>query len=281
MQIRGTETNKQNTDFSRTQRFWPSLFTAICTTLCLLPTPVRADIAVTLPALAGIVSMLDNQAHVFCLLPGNADPHHFQLTARTIERLRQARLLIRTSSSDAGWNLHPTVPSLDLWPDTSHGWLRPLKVHDILPLLANQLQKIHPERKLLIGHALKHALKTCDRLQLAWKNRLTSYRKTGFIMQHPAWQGLMDDLDIPVWMVLEKFQHGHELGPKRLERAMHLLSSRPGIRLLGDTRHSNRALFWLAQHGKVPEPTLLDAVGNCSIGWKEMMQKNMAWLKPL
>ncbi len=247
--------------------------------LC-LPASAFAEIAVTLPPLAGLVTMLDKEAEVFCLLPENADPHHFSLTPRQIDRLQKADLLIRSSRDDGGWQLRTPAPSIDLWPDIDHAWLRPEKVRDILPALAEQLQRLHPKRRERIGLALEKALETCRHIQQDWREALAPLRSKGVIMQHPAWRGLAGDMGIPVWMVLESHRHGHEMGPKKLERATQILKAHPGIRLWGDMRHSNRALNWLAKHGKTEKPVLLDPLGDCGTSWSQLMQQNIARLSP-
>jgi len=42
----------------------------------------QAAIVTTLPPLAGLVSMLDTKAEVYCLLPPGADAHNFQLAPK-------------------------------------------------------------------------------------------------------------------------------------------------------------------------------------------------------
>jgi len=248
--------------------------------LVCLPTLARAEIAVTLPPLAGLVTMLDPDAEVFCLLPGNADPHHFTLTPRQAARLQRAELLIRASWDDGSWHLFTPAPTLDLWPRTDHGWLQPTKVMRMLPILATRLQHLYPKRRGTIGRALKRALLTCRQIQHAWRQKLATLRTDGIIMQHPAWRGIAEEAGVPVHMVMESTKHGHEMGPKRLERALRLLHTHPGIRLWGDIRHNNRALFWLARHSTARPPVLLDPLGSCDTGWPQLMRQNIARLQP-
>ncbi len=247
--------------------------------LC-LPVTVHAEIAVTLPPLAGLVTMLDRKAEVFCLLPKNADPHHFSLTPRLTGRMQKADLLIRSSRDDSGWQLRTPAPALDLWPETDHAWLRPEKVMHVLPELARRLQLLHPDRREKISQALKAALNTCKVIQHAWQKALAPLKTNGIIMQHPAWYGLADDMDIHVWMVMESHRHGHEMGPKKLEQALQILRAHPEIHLWGDIRHSNRALNWLAGHSNAEKPVLLDPLGDCGTNWGQLMQQNIARLRP-
>ena len=249
---------------------------------CLLCQPVvaYAEITVTLPPLAGLVTMLDKDARVSCLLPENADPHHFSLTPRQASRMQKADLLIRASRDDGGWKLHTSAPILDLWPDVDHAWLQPEKVIHALPKLAKHLQLLHPERHESIAQALKDALKTSRKIQQDWQEALAPVKSKGIIMQHPAWHSLAENMGIPVWMVMESHRHGQEMGPKKLEQAMQLLKMHPGVQLWGNKRHSNRALNWLAKHGSSQTPVLLDPLGDCNTGWSQLMQQNISRLKP-
>ena len=248
--------------------------------LVCLPVAAYAEIAVTLPPLAGLVTMLDKEAEVLCLLPENADPHHFSLTPRQVDRMQKADLMIRSSRDDGGWRLRTPAPAFDLWPDIDHAWLQPEKVAQALPGLAKQLQLLHPERSEHIAQALKGALKTSRKIQQDWQEALASVKSKGIIMQHPAWRSLAEGMGIPVWMVMESHRHGNEMGPKKLEQAMQLLKAHPGVQLWGNMRHSNRALNWLAKHGNTQAPVLLDPLGNCSTGWSQLMQQNISRLKP-
>ena len=80
-------------------------------------------------------------------------------------------------------------------------------------------------------------------------------------------------------MVMESEKHGHEMGPKKLERALRLLRAQPDIRLWGDIRHNNRALRWLARHAPARKPVLLDPLGRCGMAWPRLMRRNIARLR--
>ncbi len=239
---------------------------------------VAAEITVTLPPLAGLVRMLDKQADVACLLPAGADPHHFQLTPRKIEALRKSRLLIRAAFDDGGWPLPAShANTLALWPDIAHGWLNPESVRAVLPLIAAELTKLHPEHADAIATALKHAVAQTEKTEQAWHVALDGLKKSGVLMQHPAWQGLMQQIGVPVLAVLESAQHGHEFGPHKLEHALATLNQHPDAWLLGDSGHSNRALDWLAQHAdQPPHRVTLNALGSCGMAWSTLMQQNIS-----
>jgi len=249
----------------------------------LLLTPVAvsaAEITVTLPPLAGLVAMLDKQAEVTCLLPAGADPHQFQLTPRKIEAMRQSKLLIRAGMDDGGWPLPPHhARSLNIWPDIAHGWLNPASVGAALPKIAEALTALQPEKSAAIATALKDALAQTVKAEQSWHAALTALKISGVLMQHPAWQGLMQAMDVPVLAVLESTHHGHEHGPHKLEHALAMLNQHPDAWLLADNRHSNRAMDWLAQHAaKTPHRITLDALGACGLPWPDLMQQNIARL---
>lgn len=248
--------------------------------LLYLPVTAYAEIAVTLPPLAGLVTMLDKDARVFCLLPENADAHHYSLTPRQVARMKKADLLIRSSRDDGGWQLRTQTPALDLWPETDHAWLHPGKVMHALPALAKRLQLLHPERREKISTALKAGLETCRKMKHAWRKALSPLKENGIIMQHPAWRGLAKDMGVHVWMVMESHLHGHEMGPKKLEQAWQIVRTHPEIQLWGDIRHNNRALNWLTEHSHIETPVLLDSLGNCGTTWSQLMQQNIARLSP-
>ena len=244
----------------------------------LLPTSVAAaEISVTLPPLAGLVMMLDKHADVMCLLPAGADPHHFQLTPRKIEAMEKSSLLIRASFDDRGWPLPAShANTLPLWPGVAHGWLNPESVRIALPLIAAKLTRLHPEHADAIATSLKHALAQTEKTQKSWRLVLATLKKSGVLMQHPAWQGLMKSMGVPVLAVLESAQHGHEHGPHKLEHALSTLNQHHDAWLLADSAHSNRALDWLAQHASKPVRRItLNALGSCGMPWTELMQQNI------
>jgi len=246
--------------------------------LLLIPLPASAaDITVTLPPLAGLVIMLDKQADVACLLPAGADPHHFQLTPRKIEALRKSRLLIRASFDDGGWPLPAShANTLSLWPGIAHGWLNPVSVRAALPLIAAELIRLHPEHADAIATSLKHAVAQTAEIEQAWHVALDGLKKSGVLMQHPAWQGVMQSMDVPVLAVLESAQHGHEYGPHKLEHALATLNQHPDAWLLAASGHSNRALDWLEQHADHPlQRVTLNALGTCGMPWPALMQQNI------
>jgi len=249
--------------------------------LLFVPCSVSANgIAVTLPPLAGLVSMLDKSTPVLCLLPAGADPHHFQLTPRKIEALKRTDLLIRASFDDGGWPLPPSHSrTMDIWPGTAHGWLDPKTVRAALPVIAEALAGLHPDRKHAISAALQIALEQTYVIEQSWQAALSSAKISGVLMQHPAWQGLMQSVGVPVFAVLESAHHGHEYGPHKLEHALNILNSHADAWLLADRSHSNRALDWLARHAAHQHRRIrLDALGVCGLPWPQLMRQNIAQL---
>lgn len=241
-----------------------------------------AEIAVTLPPLAGLVAMLDREAEVLCLLRPGSDPHHFQLQPRTIESLRRSRLLIRALRDDRSWPLPPVhANTLLLWPDVDHGWLSPAAVRQALPEIAGALAGLHPERAEAIAAALEQAMVQVDAMAAAWRKALEPVRRSGVIMHHPAWQRLLREMDVPVLTVLESGQHGHEHGPLELDEALAALERHPDAWLLGNEGHSRRALEWLERHAEpTPRHITLDPLGSCDTTWPEFMQSNLQKIAP-
>ncbi len=103
---------------------------------------------------------------------------------------------------------------------------------------------------------------------------MISLRSSGSIMQHPSWRESVEYFDIPVMLVLESSNHGHEHGPRHLEKALKILEEHPDITLIGDVRHSNRSLEWLANQS-ARKVLYLDALGNCGDSWEALMQNNI------
>ena len=243
---------------------------------------LSSEIAITLPPLAGLVAMLDDQAESFCLLPAGADPHHFQLQPRTIESLSQSRLLIRASFDDGVWPLPAShANTLDLWPDMDHGWLSPTAARKALPRIADALIALYPKRAESIRLRLKQALVQTFFIESDWQAALRPVKKPGVMMQHPAWQRLMNEMNIPVLAVLESGRHGHQHGPHLLEDALEKLKKHPDAWLVADIGHSQRALDWLALHAKpTPHRITLDAMGQCGASWVELMRTNLNRIRP-
>jgi ABC-type Zn uptake system ZnuABC Zn-binding protein ZnuA len=259
------------------------LYTLVCFLAFINPKQVSsAEIAVTLPPLAGLVAMLDDQAKSFCLLPGGADPHHFQLQPRSIESLSRSRLLIRASFDDGGWPLPASHENtLDLWPDRDHGWLSPTAVREALPIIAAALSSLYPKRSDDIALRLKQALVQTFFIESDWQTTLMPVKQSGVMMQHPAWQRLMNAMNIPVLAVLESGRHGHQHGPHLLEDALEKLNKHPDAWLVADIGHSQRTLDWLALHAKsAPRRITLDAVGQCGTSWIELMRDNLNRIRP-
>ncbi len=253
-----------------------------------------ADIITTLPPMAGLVYWLKPDADVLCLLPANADPHHFQLSPRQVESLQQIKLLVRSSQDDGHWaSLKNQAHVFDLWPRiehansheqhiANHAWLNPHAIQAVLPKLAAQLQTMYPEDKQAIQKNLALALTKSEQLWQAWlqTSQSTGLNKHGVIMQHPSWTNLFQALRIPIFNSLESEQHGHEYGPRKLESALQQLQQHPNIRLIADSNHSNRALQWLQSHHKSSMITTLDALGSCGESWIHLMQRNLDALQP-
>ncbi|GAV19945.1 zinc transport system substrate-binding protein [Mariprofundus micogutta] len=239
-----------------------------------------AEIAVTLPPLAGLVKMLDAQTDVMCLLPAGADPHRFQLQPRTIEKLARSRLLLRSSFDDGGWPLPPNHKNiLDLWSNKDHGWVSPKEVRAVLPAIAEAMSKLHPEQINAINSNLSKAIAITHVIEKQWELALVPVKTSGVIMQHPSWRRLMNDMQVPILNILESGHHGHEHGPHALDDSLHMLEDHPGAWLISDSGHNNRALDWLKQHSvQTPDHIKLDALADCDTNWENLMLQNLQQL---
>ena len=246
-----------------------------------------SEIIATTPPLAGVVKMLIRDGESTCLLPPGSDPHHFQLSPRQIEKLNHSKLLVRSSKDDHGWiKFSPQSPVIDLWPDQDHAWLNPQRIEKILPLLAEKLATSIPEKGGEIMAGLKQAKADVTSLQQALEMALKELKRDGIIMQHPSWRGLFEAFGIPILLTLESQHHGHELGPHHLEEALTILKQHPNALLVGDVRHSNRSLEWLADHADNDHADnkkilYLDALGSCGDSWPTLMQDNIDRIKAL
>lgn len=237
-----------------------------------------AGIVTTLPPLAGLVLMLDGKAEVHCLLPPGADAHDFQVTPRQAQSLREADLLIRASFDDRHWSgVQLQERTLDLWPTRSHAWLSAKDVRSKLPELAQALQRLYPQRSAQIQAALGRALDLCDTMDGLWDKALAPWRSAGVIMQHNAWQSMLQEHGVPVWSVLENGHHGESIAPHRLEDALNLLHAHPSALLWGNQRHAGKALQWLQEHSDGADTPLLnfDPLGDCGMRWPQLMQRNL------
>lgn len=267
-------------DIARFLRFSTRFIVAVFAIFALSLQARAADVAVTLPPLAGLVSVLDPSVTSLCLLKRGADPHHFQLSPHNLEALQQSRLLVRSSMDDGGWPLPPSHDNtLDLWPQTSHGWLSPKQVKAILPTLSMALIRLNPDHEASIRENLAISLRRTDLLARKWKKVLQG--TPAVIMQHPSWLPMMQELDIPVLAILESEKHGHETGPHHLEEALAALNKHPATLLLADLAHSPRPLNWLARHAiKPPRQITLDPLGSCGEPWDRLMQQNLERFRP-
>lgn len=248
----------------------------------LMPTLSRAEVAVTLPPLGGLIRMLDPQAEITVLLPPTADPHHFQMPPKTTETLQKATLLVRASRDDAGWSGLETVGNtLDLWPHTSHAWTSPALVRASLPRLAAALERAYPSQAASIRAHLPQAIAETRHIQAAWVAALAPYRKDGVIMQHPSWQPMCEQAGVPVRVVLETDRHGQEFGPRDLDHALQVIDAHPSVLLIFEQRHDNRGLDWIVAHSRHPlRQVTLDALGTDTMRWDQLMQDNLKRLQP-
>jgi len=250
--------------------------TVLFTLLFLSANAIAAEIITTLPPLAGLVRMLDPDAETSCLLKAGSDPHHFQLTPQQVENVGKASLLVRSSRDDQGWlRLNPDIPVIDLWPDIDHGWLNPSSVAEAIPRLADALATAHPQRAEAIRQRLKEALGRVKTISQALTDAIRSLKKRGVIVQHPSWRRVFEQNGVEVLDVLESERHGHELGAHHLEEALATLEAHPGAVLVGDLKHSNRSLQWLAGHAENATILYLDGLGKCGDDWPELMQQNI------
>ena len=252
-------------------------------------------IVTTLPPLSALVTWLAPHATVHCLLPAHADPHHMQLTPKQVEQLKAARLLLRSSRDDGHWTqLRPQGKTLDLWPSepsytheahkhehehekNSHAWLNPQEVARILPQLAQALIRLYPQQQAAIEQRTQEAIHSTQVILQEWQQQTQKMdlQHRGVLMQHPAWLNFFHALNMPVWQVLESGNHGQEQGPRVLDQALRSVQQHPHSLLIGEQRHSNRALSWLHQHH--PESTLitLDALGSAHTPWVVLMRHNL------
>jgi len=238
-----------------------------------------AEIIATIPPLAAIVQMIDGDAQVSCLLPPGSDPHHFQLSPRQVEKMSRARLLVRSSKDDHGWMQLPTDTAvIDIWPKQDHAWLNPDNLISALPSIAENMISAFPDRREAIEAGLKRSLIEVSEIKSELGKALARLHGKGVMMQHPSWKKLFDAHEIPVLEVLESHRHGHEHGPRHLEKALNTLNKHPHAVLIGDMRHSNRSLEWLASHSRDKTILFLDALGSCGDSWAALMRQNITRL---
>ncbi len=263
---------------STVMRLWRLLVAALLSASGII-TPASAttdDIVVTIPPLAGLIRMLEPELQPTCLLPAHADPHHFELTPRLVDQLRSSSLTIRSLPDDGEWSFLSRQPHmLSLWREQRHAWLIPAQVSRVLSVLAAALIAQHPDHKQAINQRLTAAIARTTAIEQQWEETFRPWRKSGVIMQHPAWKPLLEQHHVPVLAILESGRHGTESGPHTLEHALNVLQQHPGALLLADARHDNRALHWLANRQASPLITL-DPMGSCQESWDELMLRNIS-----
>ena len=265
-----------------------SLFALVWQASIASASPVH--IVTTLPPLSALVTWLAPNATVSCLLPANADPHHFQLSPKQVEQLQHAQLLVRSTRDDGHWTqLHTRCNTLDLWVSQAsaeheehehdnHAWLNPQEVAHILPQLAQALIRLYPQEQAAIEQRTQQAIRSTQTVFQQWQAQTRVLQQRGVMMQHPAWLNLFHALHIPVWQVLESGHHGQEEGPRVLDHALQALQQHPNSLLIGEKRHSNRALDWLHQHHPKSPMITLDALGTHDTSWLQLMHSNLATL---
>jgi ABC-type Zn uptake system ZnuABC Zn-binding protein ZnuA len=118
-------------------------------------------------------------------------------------------------------------------------------------------------------------------MNVRWYKALEAFHERGVIMQHNAWQPVLDAYKVPVWAVLESQHHDENIRPHQLEKALEQLHTHPDALLWGNRRHANRALEWLHQHQQSGHATLVyfDPLGDCGATWLQLMQANLDLLE--
>ena len=200
--------------------------------------------------------------------------------------------MLRSSRDDGHWTQLRTQEgsTLDLWPTTTahthedheheahnHAWLNPHEVAHILPQLAQALIRLYPQQQTSIEQRTQEAIHSTQVIFQAWQQQTQKVhlQHHGVLMQHPAWLNFFHALDIPVWQVLESGKHGQEQGPRVLDQALRAVQQHPHSLLIGEQRHSNRALSWLHQHHPESPFITLDALGSEHTSWVALMRKNL------
>ncbi len=266
--------------FSRIFRHFPATC-ALLASLIAVAAPARGgDIVVTLPPLAGLVRLLDQDANVRCLLPPGAEPHDFQLAPGQADALARADLLVRASRDDGHWRGLRATRTLDLWPEIDHAWLSPREVRRALPRLARALASHAPDRRSGIEARLHQAMTLTRTIEAEWSDALAPLAGRGVLIGHGAWRRLCERFELPVLAVLESHHHGG-MQPRRLEHALETLRRHPDAMLWGDARHNNRVLAWLARRTHARAVILLDALGTCGQSWAGLMRHNIARITAL
>jgi len=169
----------------------------------------------------------------------------------------------------------PPLYVTDLWPELDHAWLNPQNVKEKLPRLAETMAQQFPDASKEIAANLRQSRVSIAEIRSALDRSLKRLQSDGIIMQHPSWRGLFESFGIPILLTLESQQHGHEHGPRHLEEALEVLKRHPNALLVGDIRHSNRSLEWLASHSESRKILYLDALGSCGDSWTTLMQNNI------
>ncbi len=230
------------------------------------------DLLASLPPAAGLALDLAPEAKIGCLLPAGADPHHFSLRPSDRRRLAEAGLLIRAGRDDQRWPWPPLAAAIvELWPDARHGWLAPRAMPEALRRLASALRASDAQRQ---ADAARF-----DQLLADWRKALAPLRESGVILQHPAWRPLLEAAGVPVRLVLESGAHGAKPGPRTLDAALGIIRRHPGLWLIGESSHDNRALDWLARHAPGARRLDLDALGQCGEPLSALWRRNLARLR--
>lgn len=241
-------------------------------------------IEVTLPALGGLLHWVAPDITVDCLLPKGAEPHHFRLSARQLERVNRSYLLVRSSRDDLAWFKAHAIKSpriLDLWPQTekgnNHAWLLPDDIERTLTPISHKLMHQFPEYTESISTRLPSLRQDVQNIRLAWQKIMKPLQQRGVIMQHAAWLPLFKTYQVPVLAVLEANNMGHSHGynAKKLDQALQQLQQHPQALLIADLRHDNKGLTWLQRHHPSSKLIYLDAIGTCDQTWPLLMQHNI------
>lgn len=240
----------------------------------------KSNIVVTIyPFKAILQEIVGDEVQIDVLLPGNADPHTYEMSPSDYKKIQSAKIFFYGAETLDGWaakidaenktELLKLVPenfliqiemnenhSSDLKEDSHHHygvdphfWTDPLTVNSMLEPLTQKLSEFYPDKKeLFIRNAETFSRKLVE-LDKRIKEEIKSAKKEKVFSDHPFYDYFFKRYGIETAGSLE-ISPGLQLTPKFLRNVSEEIK-----------RKKVKAIFINKQHKSKPAKVLAESVG--------------------
>jgi zinc transport system substrate-binding protein len=258
---------------------YPSLAIKMTLLVLLASTPAvcSVDVAVSIFPVASIVEEVGGDSvNVTTLVPGGADPHHFELTPRSARALYRADIVVtigghfdhwipQTSAQERGavhLDLHKLftdslIPIKDSF--NPHFWLDPLYARAIGETVYTVLCTVDSANCAYYGARVQVFASAIDSLHTSAQRRLAATGFESFVSFHPAWSYFARRYGIREVETIE-ISHDQEPSARHIAGVVKKIRA-DGVKYIVAEAFSNRDLADGIASQTATETIVLDPIG--------------------